>query len=69
MATEITLKKWGNSIAAIFPKELIKKENLKENEKIKIDIVKVGNLNHLFASLDSKLSGQDFKDMVRKGWK
>lgn len=69
MATEITLKKWGNSIAAIFPKELIKKEGLKENEKIKIDIVKVGNLDHLFGSLKTKITGQEFKDMVRKGWK
>lgn len=69
MATEITLKKWGNSIAAILPKELIRREGLKENEKIKIDIVKVGNLDNIFGSLKTKITGQEFKNMVRKGWK
>ncbi len=32
------------------------------------DIVKVADLKDIFGTLDGKMSGQEFKDMVRKGW-
>ncbi len=69
MATELVVKKWGNSLAAIFPKEFVKKENIKEDEKILIERVKPANIKHLFGSLPRKMTGQEFKNMVRKGWK
>lgn len=52
----------------ILPKEIIKKEGLKENEKILIDIFKEADLSKMFGTLKRKLSGQEFKDMVREGW-
>ena len=68
MAIELTVKKWGNSIGVILPKELVRKENLEENKKIIIEVVKEANLVKLFGSLKKKISGQEFKDMVREGW-
>jgi len=68
MATEVSVRKWGNSIGVILPKELVNKENLKENEKVFIDIIKEADLTKLFGTLKRKLSGQEFKDFVRKGW-
>jgi antitoxin component of MazEF toxin-antitoxin module len=68
MATEIILKKWGNSVGAIFPKKLIEKENLKEKERILIDVVREADLRDVFGSLKRKMNGQEFKDMVREGW-
>jgi len=69
MATaEVVLKKWGNSIGIILPKELIKEEALRENERIIINVVKEADLTKLFGSLKRKLSGQEFKDLVREGW-
>ena len=68
MASEVVVKKWGNSMGVILPKELIKKEGLKENKKVLIEIVKEANLKKLFGSLKRKMSGQEFKDMIRKGW-
>ena len=68
MTTEVVLKKWGNSIAAIFPKELIEKEHLKVNQKILIQVIKQTNLRDVFGSLPRKMSGQAFKDMAREGW-
>ena len=68
MAIEVTVKKWGNSIGVILPKELVRKENLEENKKIIIEVVKEANLVKLFGSLKKKISGQEFKDMVREGW-
>ena len=68
MASEVVIKKWGNSMGVILPKELIEKEGLKENKKVLIEIVKEANLTKLFGSLKRKMSGQEFKDMIRKGW-
>ena len=69
MAVELAIKKWGNSIGVVLPKEFVKREGLKENEKVLVEVVKEANLEHLFGSLKRKMSGQAFKDMVKKGWK
>jgi len=68
MATEVLIRKWGNSIGVVLPKEFVKDNGLKENEKVLIDVVKEADLTKLFGSLKRKMSGQAFKDMVRKGW-
>ena len=68
MPAEITLKKWGNSVGAVLPKEFVEARGLKENDKVIIDIVKKADLTKIFGSLKGKMSGQEFKDMVRKGW-
>ena len=68
MATEVTLRKWGNSLGIVFPKELVKEKHLEPNEKIIINIVKEANLKDIFGSLKIKMSGQKFKDMARSGW-
>ena len=68
MAIELTIRKWGNSFGAVIPIEVVEKENLKENSKIKIELVKEANLKPVFGALKRKMSGQEFKDMVREGW-
>lgn len=68
MAIQVTIKKWGNSLAAIFPKEVVEKEHLKENDKVFVEVVKPANLKKMFGSLKTKMSGQAFKDMVKEGW-
>lgn len=69
MAIEVVVKKWGNSVGVILPKELVERESLKENEKVLLEVVKEANLERIFGSLKRKMSGQQFKDMVREGWK
>jgi len=69
MAIEVILKKWGNSIGLVLPKDVVEKERLEENEKVLIEVVKEADLSKLFGTLKKKVSGQEFKDMVRQGWK
>jgi len=70
MAIEVNLKKWGNSFGIILPKELINKENLDENNPILIEIVRKADISDVFGSINKKkISGQKFKDLVRKGWR
>ena len=68
MATEVVLKKWGNSVGAIFPKEFVEKKGLKTNQKVMVEIVKEADLKDVFGSLKRRCSGQKFKDEARKGW-
>jgi len=69
MAVEITIKKWGNSRGAIFPKDFLEKQGIKENDKIFVEVMKKMDLSRVFGSAPKRtMSGQKFKDMVRKGW-
>jgi len=68
MAVELTLRKWGSSFGAVFPKEIVEKEKLTENQKIEVEIIRKANLKKVFGSLSRKMPGQEFKDMARKGW-
>jgi len=68
MAIEVEIKKWGNSIGVVLPKSLVEKEELKENDKIVLDIVRKADLSKTFGTLKRKMSGQEFKDLVRRGW-
>ena len=68
MAIEVKVKKWGNSLGIILPKELVNEKNIKINDKINVDIGVKADLSDIFGTLDMGMSGQKFKDMVRKGW-
>ena len=71
MVIEVQVKKWGNSLGVILPKEIIEQKHLKEDDRIVLlDVVKEGNLSKSFGALKGKLhlSGQELKDMARKGW-
>lgn len=69
MAIETKLKRWGNSMAVIVPKSIVETRNLREDDSIVIEIVKTADLSNVFGSIKRrKLSGQEFKEMVKKGW-
>ena len=70
MAVEVEIKKWGNSLGVILPKELVNQQHLEEHEKILIQTIKKTNLSDIFGSLKGKIkmSGQEFKDLAREGW-
>ncbi len=70
MVTEAVVKKWGNSLGVILPKELIDFQHLRENDKVLVHVIKETDLSDIFGSLKGKvtMSGQQFKDMAREGW-
>ena len=68
MAVEAKVRQWGNSLGVILPKQFVEHEELHEGDVILLDVVKEADLSDIFGSLPRKMSGQEFKDMVRKGW-
>ncbi|MEK6850610.1 MAG: AbrB/MazE/SpoVT family DNA-binding domain-containing protein [Nanoarchaeota archaeon] len=70
MEIETLTRKWGNSIAVIIPSGIAEQEKLKENEKVIIRVerpkVKAGALFGKFPKW--RLTTQEMKDEVRRGW-
>lgn len=69
MGTEVKIKKWGNSLGIILPKELVEERKLKKGEKVNLEIIKKADLRDIFGTLKTGLTGQQFKDLARNGWK
>ncbi|MGV8084779.1 MAG: AbrB/MazE/SpoVT family DNA-binding domain-containing protein [Candidatus Bilamarchaeum sp.] len=65
---DVVAKKWGASLALLLPKELTQKEGISEGDTVHILVTKPQSLDHLFGSLKTKVRGQAFKDVARKGW-
>ncbi|MBS3143072.1 AbrB/MazE/SpoVT family DNA-binding domain-containing protein [Candidatus Woesearchaeota archaeon] len=69
MAFEVKVKKWGNSLGVVIPREVIAEKRLREGERIALEVFKVGNLKDLFGKYPDLPSGMHVKRIVRKGWK
>ncbi len=68
MAVEVTLRKWGNSIGGVFPKNFVEEQGLRPDEKVLVEVVRKADLSAIFGSLKPKRSAQEIKDEARKGW-
>ena len=68
MEYETKLKKWGNSIGVVIPKEKIKKENLKEDQKVRVMIspVKSVKVKDIYGKLKWKKSTRKIMKDVDK---
>ena len=69
MAVEVTLRRVGNSVGFSLPKSMVAARELKPRDKVLVEVVKEADLSADFGSLKRTLSGQRFKDLVRRGWK
>ena len=55
MTIEVTVKRWGNSMGIVLPKEVVEKEKLKENKKITISIIKEADLSDIFGLIKNRI--------------
>ncbi len=64
---QIKIKKWGSSLGIIIPKEIIKRENLKQNQSIRILAVETKSktkVKDIFGKLKFKKSTKKILDEV-----
>ena len=69
METEFVTKRWGNSIAIVLPRDFVVEQNIKERERLVLEIRK----RQLGADLAGLLKHwrrkpQSVKDEARSGW-
>ena len=65
------VRKWGDSLAVIIPKEIAKKEKIGTNDNVHVKIDKEMNFLDLFGIVKGKIkkSAQQLKNESREGWK
>ena len=67
---ETRVKRWGNSFGVVIPIEVVESENIKEDEDVRLIIVKKSSkvFKETFGIGKGKLkkSGQEFKDEARR---
>ena len=62
-------KRWGNSIGVIVPKKFARKEEIRPDEDVIIEIRKKNVLREAFGSLKNwNIDPQQMKDNLRKEW-
>lgn len=63
------VRKWGNSLGIVVPKEVAETEGLRAGDEVLAEIRKLSNVGEIFGSLSGwKRDTQLIKDEARKGW-
>ena len=61
------MRKWGNSLGVVIPREEASKEGIRENDEVEIVIRKAVDIRELFGKFKFK-DLQRVKEEIRKGW-
>jgi len=61
------MRKWGNSLGVVIPREEASKEGLHENDEVEIVIRKAVDIRQLFGKYKFR-ELQSLKDELREGW-
>lgn len=68
MSVEAEIRRWGNSYAVILPSAFVKERQLKERDRVLLDVRKPFDATVALGLAKRKLSGQQAKDLARRGW-
>ncbi len=63
-----TVKRWGNSLGVIIPKEVAIKEKIKPSDKVKLELGKAKTFEELCGTFKTHKTAQQLKDEEREGW-
>ncbi len=65
---DLIARKWGDSVAVIIPNEVVKKENIRLNEKLHVIVKKEVDLSDVFGKWKTKKTAQQLKNEARVEW-
>lgn len=66
---KVKIKKWGNSLGIVIPKELVEERNLKEKDEVEMELFKISDFSDVFGSIPfRKGEAQKMKDKSRRDW-
>ena len=67
MAIRTIVRRWGNSLGLVIPREEASKEGIVENDEVEVVIRKAVDIRQLFGKFKFK-DLQRLKDELREGW-
>jgi len=62
------LKKWGNSLGVVIPKETAERNGLRVGEEVEIRLTRLGDITELKGKYPFE-DLQEAKEQMRKGWR
>ncbi len=62
------IKKIGNSLGIIIPKEEADREKIKEGDLVEVEVLRCINLEEMFGSVKFRKTAQELKDEMRREW-
>jgi antitoxin component of MazEF toxin-antitoxin module len=65
---EARVRKWGDSVAVIIPRDVAKSESINANDIVHFSIHKEHDLSDLFGKFKTRKTPQQLKDESRTGW-
>ncbi len=68
MAIRTIVRKWGNSLGIVIPREEATKEGIKENDEVEVVVRKATDIRQLFGKYKFK-DLQAVKEELREGWR
>ncbi len=68
MAIRTVVRKWGNSLGVVIPREEASKEGIKENDEVEVVVRKATGIRQLFGKYKFK-DLQAVKEELREGWR
>ncbi|HLC84885.1 MAG TPA: AbrB/MazE/SpoVT family DNA-binding domain-containing protein [Candidatus Nanoarchaeia archaeon] len=68
LTIESQTRKWGDSLAIIIPRDVVRQERLRINDTVRLTIHKTVDLSDLFGTWKTKKNPQELKDEAREGW-
>ena len=61
-------RKWGDSIAVIIPRDVVKAEVIRINDRVHVSVRKEHDLSRIFGIWKTNKTPQELKDESRKDW-
>ena len=65
---ETIVRRWGDSMAVIIPRDIVKEEQIKPKSKVRIRLVREDDLSDLFGKFRTKKTPKELKDEGREAW-
>ena len=65
---DVIARKWGDSLAIILPRDVVKKESIHLNDRIRVSVKKGVDISRIFGCWKTKKTAQELKDESRSGW-
>lgn len=62
------IKKIGNSLGIIIPKEEADREKIKEGDLVEVEVLRCINLEEMFGSVKFRKTAQELKNEMRREW-
>jgi len=68
MKVSARVRRIGNSLGIIIPREEVDMDNIKEGDLVEVEVLRCINVKEMFGSVKFRKTAQELKDEMRREW-